>query len=67
MTAAIRKMVMGDSSLSTMAKDVKIITVGGAVTLRGPVETEKEKATIESHAKQAGSKNITDELEIKKS
>jgi hyperosmotically inducible periplasmic protein len=67
MSAAIRKMVVGDGSLSMMAKNVKIITVDGAVTLRGPVETEKEKAAIESHAKQAGAKNITNELEIKKS
>jgi hyperosmotically inducible periplasmic protein len=67
MTAAIRKMVVADDSLSMMAKNVKIITVGGVVTLRGPVETEKEKAAIESHAKQAGAKNITNELEIKKS
>ena len=67
MTAAIRKMVVADDSLSMMAKNVKIITVGGVVTLRGPVETEKEKAAIESHAKQAGAKTITNELEIKKS
>ena len=52
LTADIRKMVVGDDSLSMMAKNVKIITVGGVVTLRGPVETEKEKAAIESHAKQ---------------
>ena len=31
------------------------------------VETEKEKAAIESHAKQSGAKKITNELEIKKS
>ena len=67
MTAAIRKMVVADDSLSMMAKNVKIISAGGVVTLRGPVETEKEKAAIESHAKQAGAKNITNELEIKKS
>ena len=67
MTADIRKMVVGDDSLSMMAKNVKIITVDGVVTLRGPVETEKEKATIESHAKQGGAKKITNELEIKKS
>ena len=66
MTAAIRKMVVADDSLSMMAKNVKIITVGGVVTLRGPVETEKEKTAIESHAKQAGAKTITNELEIKK-
>jgi hyperosmotically inducible protein len=66
-TAEIRKMVVGDDSLSMMAKNVKIITVNGAVTFRGPVETEKEKAAIESHAKHVGAKKITNELEIKKS
>jgi hyperosmotically inducible periplasmic protein len=66
-TADIRKMVVGDDSLSMMGKNVKIVTMGGVVTLRGPVETEKEKATIESHAKQAGAKKITNQLEIKKS
>jgi osmotically-inducible protein OsmY len=60
-------MVVKDDSLSMMAKNVKIITSGGVVILRGPVETEKEKATIESHAKHGGAKNITNELEIKKS
>jgi len=39
-----------------MAKNVKIITTDGVVTLRGPVETQKEKATIESHARHAGAK-----------
>jgi osmotically-inducible protein OsmY len=65
--ADIRKMVVNDESLSMMAKNVKIITIDGVVTLRGPVETEKEKMVIESHAKQAGAKKITNELEIKKS
>ena len=67
LTADIRKRVVGDDSLSMMAKNVKVITIDGVVTLRGPVETEKEKAAIESHAKQSGAKKITNELEIKKS
>ena len=66
-SADIRKMVVSDDSLSMTAKNVKIITVDGAVALRGPVETQKEKAAIESHAKHAGAKKITNELEIKKS
>ena len=66
-TADIRKMVVNDGSLSMMAKNVKIITTDGVVTLRGPVETQKEKAAIESHAKHAGAKKITNELEIKNS
>src|SRR6476619_342136 len=67
LTADIRKMVVGDDSLSMMAKNVKVITIDGVVTLRGTVETEKEKAAIESHAKHSGAKKITNELEIKKS
>ena len=66
-TADIRKMVVKDDSLSMMAKNVKIITTAGMVTLRGPVETAKEKAAIESHAKHGGAKKITNELEVKKS
>ena len=62
MTADIRKMVVDDGSLSIMAKNVKIITIEGVVTLRGPVETE-EKAAVQSHGKQAGA----NQLEIKKS
>jgi BON domain len=54
-------------SLGKHLKNVKIITIDGVVTLRGPVETEKEKAAIESHAKHGGAKKITNELEIKKS
>ncbi|HEY5812230.1 MAG TPA: BON domain-containing protein [Terrimicrobiaceae bacterium] len=66
-TAAIRKMVVADGTLSMTAKNVKIITIDGNVTLRGPVESEKEKGAIESHAKHSGAKKITNELEIKKS
>jgi osmotically-inducible protein OsmY len=66
-SADIRKKVVDDGSLSMMAKNVKIITIDAAVTLRGPVETEKEKAAIESHAKSSGAKKISNELEVKKS
>jgi hyperosmotically inducible protein len=39
-TAAIRRAVMHDDSLSMMAKNVKIIAENGMVTLRGPVKSE---------------------------
>ena len=48
----IRKAVTADSSLSTNGKNVKIITVDGVVTLRGPVKSEAEKTKIESRSKQ---------------
>ncbi len=67
-TAAIRRAVMKDDSLSMTAKNVKIITAEGVVTLRGPVKTAAEKATIaklaESHA---GGAKIMNQLEVKAS
>jgi len=66
-TAAIRRAVVGDGSLSTTAKNVKIITENGVVTLRGPVLSATEKAAIAKHAKAAGGKvKIVDQLEVKK-
>jgi hyperosmotically inducible protein len=64
-TQSIRQNIASASSLSTNAKNVKIITVDGAVTLRGPVKSEKEKADIVARAQQiAGVKRVDDQLEI---
>ncbi len=66
-TASIRKGIMGDKSLSFGAKNVKVITVGSKVTLRGPVKSDQEKATIETLAKQApGVSEVDNQLEVKK-
>jgi len=64
-TQNIRQAVISDDSLSTNAKNVKIITNDGIVTLRGPVKSENEKAQIESKAKQvAGVKRVDNQLEV---
>ena len=64
-TQTIRKAITGDDSLSTNAKNVKIITNDGTVTLRGPVKSEKEKTDIEAKAKQvAGVKSVDNQLEV---
>ena len=64
-TQNIRRAVTADDSLSTNAKNVKIITNNGLVTLRGPVKSEKEKAEIEAKAKQvAGVKSVDNQLEV---
>ena len=56
---------MKDHSLSMMAKNVKIVSINGEVTLRGPVETKKEKARISSKARAiAGVINVDNQLEI---
>ncbi len=65
-TADARKMVVADDDLSMTAKNVKIITVAGVVTLRGPVDTEAEKTAIAEYAKKAGATTVTNELEVKK-
>lgn len=45
-TQKIRQAIMADSSLSTNAKNIKIITIQGVVTLRGPVASSQEKDAI---------------------
>ena len=66
-SASIRKMVVSSTNdFSTMAKNIKIITQSGKVTLRGPVSTDGEKTQIESIAKQvAGDANVENDLEVK--
>jgi hyperosmotically inducible protein len=67
-TAAIRRAIMQDDSLSMMAKNVKIITENGVVTLRGPVKSEAEKTKIAELAKtQASNARVEDHLEVKAS
>jgi hyperosmotically inducible protein len=61
----IRKAITADDSVSTNGKNVKIITVDGVVTLRGPVKSETEKTNIAAKAQQiAGVKNVENQLEI---
>ena len=66
-SAAIRKAVVGDDSLSLNAHNVKIITADGVVTLRGPVKNNQEKTSIEAKAKQvAGVSRVENLLEVEK-
>ena len=61
----IRQAIVADDSVSTNGKNVKIITVDGMVTLRGPVKTEQEKTNIGAKAQQiAGVKRVDNQLEI---
>jgi hyperosmotically inducible protein len=63
-TQKVRQGVMDNDALSTTGKNVKIITVDGVVTLRGPVKTEQEKATIASIAQRVnGVKRVDNQLD----
>jgi hyperosmotically inducible protein len=65
-TQAIRQALMKDSELSTTAKNIKIITDNGQVTLRGPVKNAQEKAKIGQLARSAaGGAKIEDQLDVK--
>jgi hyperosmotically inducible periplasmic protein len=65
-TQAIRQALMKDGELSTTAKNIKVITANGHVTLRGPVKTAQEKAKIDQLAKSAaGGAQIDNQLDVK--
>jgi hyperosmotically inducible protein len=65
-TAQIRKSLMADKSLSMYAHNVKIVTKNGAVTLKGPVKSEEEKAKVAEHASGVVSADkITNQLTVK--
>lgn len=65
-TQDVRKSVMGAEGLSMDAKNVKIITKDGTVTLRGPVSSADEKNKIaEITQKTTGVKGVDNQLEVK--
>ncbi|MEO8597279.1 MAG: BON domain-containing protein [Candidatus Solibacter sp.] len=62
----IRKAIMADKGLSTYAHNVKVISQGGKVTLKGPVRSEEEKTSVEQKATEvAGAGNVTNEITVK--
>lgn len=65
-TKRIRKALMDDDTLSTNAKNIKVITEkNGNVFLRGPVESDQEKKQIESIVRDVeGVRNINNKLEV---
>jgi hyperosmotically inducible periplasmic protein len=66
LTRKIRRAIVKDHSLSMMAHNVKIMSSGGDVVLRGPVKTEEEKTIIAHKAQKiAGAGIVDDELEVK--
>jgi osmotically-inducible protein OsmY len=66
-TQKIRQSVIADKTLSTNAKNVKIITENQVVTLRGVVDSNAEKSKVASLAQQvAGVKDVNNQLEVVK-
>jgi hyperosmotically inducible periplasmic protein len=65
LTKKIRAALHNDSTLSTYAHNIKIVSQDGKVTLRGPVRSEDEKSAIEAKATEiAGQGNVTNQLTV---
>lgn len=67
LTAQIRKSIIADKTLSMYAHNVKIITINGMVTLKGPVKSDAEKQTVADLAAQAtgGADKVTNKITVK--
>jgi osmotically-inducible protein OsmY len=65
-TAKVRKTIVADKGLSSYAHNIKIITMNGKVTLKGPVKSEEEKQRISSDlADILPAEDITNQLTVK--
>ncbi len=65
LTQRIRKQLMADDALSFSAKNVKVITQDGIVTLRGSVPSAAEAKEVRSKAiAEAGQGRVNDQLEV---
>jgi hyperosmotically inducible protein len=66
-TQQIRHSITGDKTMSLDAHNVKIITIEGVVTLRGPVNSVDEKLSIASIAQTTpGVLEVDNQLEVKR-
>lgn len=64
LTQQIRQAIVADDSLSMTAHNVKVITIDGVVTLRGPVASTQERNAIGAKAvKIAGAGKVKNRLE----
>jgi hyperosmotically inducible protein len=61
----IRRSLVRDKTLSTYAHNVKIVSQGGQVTLKGPVRSAQEKQDVEAKAVEvAGAGHVINEISV---
>jgi osmotically-inducible protein OsmY len=64
-TRQIRRAIVADKALSANAHNVKIITRGGTVTLKGPVRTQDERQVVEAKAIEiAGAGHVKNQISV---
>jgi hyperosmotically inducible protein len=65
LVAAVRRAVVNNKSLSDAARNIKIMAANGAVTLRGVVKNQDEKASVDTTVKGvSGVDSVDNELTI---
>lgn len=65
-TASVRKALIADKNLSFYAHNIKIITINGTVTLKGPVKSADERQKVLSDAASVvDQNNIVDHMTVK--
>lgn len=65
-TQDVRKAIMADDSLSTNAKNVKIITRNGVIVLRGVVDNGREKEVVAQKVSAVkGVNKVDNQIEVK--
>ena len=66
LAAAVRRAIVKNKSLSMSAHNVKLVAAGGVVTLRGPVDSANEKASVESVVQGvSGVSSVDNRLDVK--
>jgi len=65
-TAGVRRAIIADKTLSTYAHNIKIITMNGTVTLKGPVKSDGEKQQVLNDAAGVVSQSkVVDHITVK--
>jgi osmotically-inducible protein OsmY len=65
LVARIRKSLMAEKDLSTYAHNVKIVAIGGQVTLNGVVRSDEERRKVARLAEEvAGKQNVVNDLKV---
>jgi osmotically-inducible protein OsmY len=65
LTQKIRRALTHDKTLSSYAHNVKVISQGGQVTLKGPVRSDEERQNVEAKAVEvAGTGHVTNQMSV---
>ena len=68
LTAAIRRALVADKTLSTYAHNIKIITRNGIVTLKGPIRSDAEMQALIGKAAQISGRpdDVVNQMSVKR-